>query len=774
MIKQVGNYFVIETKNLSYIFHNNKVGYLVNDYFGNKIKVDEQSIENLGLKEAFPKGTATVVDESVDPLFSPDNQLLEYSFAGKGDNKEPALIVKNEKRGYVMDFRFVKAKINKKIKDITVLPMPNHLDEELIITLKDTTLNIVLELHYYIANDFDVIVRNTVLINNEKEVLSLRKISSLQFDMINKNFEVLNLNGAWIGETHPEKQKLHRGIYINDSKSGLSSNYHNSFFLLKEDKATMDYGEVYCFNLMYSGNHQELVELNAYDHVHIQCGINPTFFDYKLNKKQSFITPFALLTYSSKGYNLSSQRMADFINACVINEHFAGRLRPVLINNWEATYFNFNEAKLISIAKKAKKFGLELFVLDDGWFGRRTNDTKGLGDYDVNKKKLRHGLNGLAKKINKLGLKFGLWMEPEGISVDSSIFEQHPEYAITLEGIKPSTGRHQLVMNLAKIEVQDYIINRVSEVLESANIEYVKWDMNRHITDFPGTGQFHHDYVLGLYRVLETLTSKFPTVLFENCSSGGNRLDLGMMHYFPQTWASDCSDHYERISIQGGLYYGYPLSCITGHVSSHLNHQLLRDTSYADKFPVAAFSCLGYELALDELTSLQEKVIKSQISFYKEHRELLQYGNFYKLKEKQYEGDSAVWMVKSKDNKEAIIGYFNGLQSATPKETIIRNLGLEEGKKYQLSVFAHEHELKEFGSLVNMVLPFHINPDGMLMRIINKFKTIPKENDNYVLDGSILNNGLILKSEWAGNGISENVRVLKDFGSRLYFIKMIQ
>ena len=224
------------------------------------------------------------MDESVDPTFSADNQLLEYSFAGKGDNKEPAIIIKNDKRGYVFDFRFFKAEIKKEIVDIKLVPMPNHLDEELIISLKDSDLNIVLELHYYIANEFDVIVRNTVLINNEDEVLSIRKIASLQFDTINKNFEVLNLNGAWIGESHPEKQKLHRGIYINDSKSGLSSNAHNTFFLIKEEKATMDYGEVYSFNLMYSGNHQELVELNAYDHVHIQSGINPIFFDYKLNK----------------------------------------------------------------------------------------------------------------------------------------------------------------------------------------------------------------------------------------------------------------------------------------------------------------------------------------------------------------------------------------------------------------------------------------------------------------------------------------------------------
>jgi len=773
MIRKIDDYFVIETKNLSYIIHVNKVGYIIHDYFGNKIEVNDTSIKSLGLKEEFAKGTTVVVDEDIDENFSSNNQLTEFSFAGKGDTKEPAAIIKNS-RGYVFDFRYLNYETTNDITKINVLPIPDNLDSELIIYLKDQALDIILELHYYISEEYDVICRNTILKNNESDELHFGKLSSLQLDLINHDYELLNLNGAWISETHVTSQKICRGIYINDSKTGLSSNIHNPFFLIKENKTTFDYGKVISFNLMYSGNHQELVELNSYDHLHIQVGINPTFFDYKIKKGETFVSPIALLTYSSEGFNLSTKRMADFINNCVVNKNFANCPRPVLINNWEATYFNFNEAKLLKIARKAKKFGIELFVLDDGWFGRRSDDTKGLGDYDVNRKKLPHGLNGLSKRINKIGLKFGLWLEPEAISKNSKIFELHPEYIIQVDGIKPSTGRHEYLMDLTKKEVQDYIIDSVCNVLNQANIEYIKWDMNRIITDFPQTGEFHHNYVLGLYKVLKTITQRFPNVLFENCSSGGNRLDLGIMHYFPQTWASDCSDHYERVSIQSGLYYGYPLSTITSHVSAHVNHQALRDTEYSKKFPVCAFSCLGYELSLDELTPFDEILVKNQISFYKDHRMLLQYGNFYKLKEKEYEGDSAIWMVKSKDNKEAIIGYFNGLQNLTPKETVIKGLNLENNLNYSFEVFETKHSIKNFGSLVNMILPIHVNPDGFIVRTFSKYRGMDGEKESYVISGSILNNGLILKSEWAGNGLNDNVRVLGDFGSRLYYIKALE
>lgn len=775
MIKKVDNYFVIETKNLSYIFHVNKVGYLVSDYFANKIVVDDFSA--LGQKQEFAKGSATVVDEEIDPNFSADNSLLEYSFSQKGDYREPAIILKMNSRGYTFDFRYDSFLINKEIKDVEILPMPHHLDEELVVVLKEQNLNIFIELHYYISNDHDVIVRNTVLINREEENINIEKIASMQFDLNNKDYDLVNLSGGWINEAHQYRQKIFPGIYINDSKTGTSSNKHNPFFMILNKDTKLDVGECYSFNLMYSGNHQELVELNVYGNLHIQSGINPYMFNYVLKKGETFITPFALLTYSSEGSNLLGERMRDFVNNCVVNENFGHRLRPIVINNWEGTYFKFNHNKIISIAKKAAKFGVELFVLDDGWFSNRNDDLHGLGDYDVNKKKLPFGLKGLANKINKLGMKFGLWFEPECVNIDSKLYKAHPEYAITTTGVKPSTGRHQLTLDLTKTEVQDYIIKNVSDTLLSANIEYVKWDMNRNISDInknnEEAGEFYHRYMLGLYRVIRTLTLQFPHILFENCASGGNRFDLGMMRYFPQTWASDCSDSYERISIQEGLSYGYPLSCISNHVSHRVNHQTLRETPYSTKFNVASFGVLGYELMLNELSKVEQNEIKNQIEFYKKHRELFQYGNFYIIKEKEYEGDNAMWMVQSKDHKEAIIGYFNGLQSLKPNETFLKGFNFIKGKQYSVKVFDQPHNLKKFGNLINMILPVHVNSDGGLINFVSKHITLDMEKESFKVDGEVLNTGVQLKSEWAGNGYNDQVRVLGDFGARLYYIKNI-
>lgn len=772
MIRNIDKHFIIDTKSLTYVFHINSVGLPIFDYFGDHIEVDKDSLSALGLKEACAKGTSTIQEKEINDSFSADNNLLEYSFAQKGDYKDPAIIVSTESRGYTMVFKYDNFEINHEIKELEELPSPHHMDEELIIRLKEVKKDLYLELHYLISNNHDVIVRNASLINKDKEEVLIEKMASLQFDNLNKDFSLLNLNGAWATESQATEQKIYPGIYINDSKTGNSSNKHNPFFLIKETRGTEDYGDVYAFNLMYSGNHQELVELNVYDHLHIQTGINPYMFKWKLQENETFNTPFALITYSSKGTNLSSQRMHEFINDCVVNENFGHCLRPVLINNWEGTYFNFKESKLLSIAKAAKEFGVELFVLDDGWFSLRNNDTQGLGDYDVNRAKLPHGLDGLAKKINKMGMKFGLWFEPESVNKDSNLYLEHPEYAITAKEVNPSQGRNQLLLDLSKPEVQDYIIDNVCATLASANIEYVKWDMNRNMSDVTDAG-FYHKYILGLYKVIKTITSRYPKVLFEGCASGGNRFDLGMLRFFPQTWASDCTDPYERLQIQGGLMYGYPQSCITAHVSHRQNHQTLRSTAYSTKFNIAVFGCLGYELMLNELNKVEKEEIKHQISFYKEHRELLQFSPFSRKKEKSDFSSKTCFSVVSKDGSEGIIGVFSGVQTTRPAETILQCDGFLPGKKYKIQVLDQPHNLSLFGNLINMVVPVHLNCDGWIVRSYAKSTSMKMETEYYEVDGSLLKNGIILKSEWAGNGYNENVRILGDFGSRLYYIKRI-
>jgi len=775
MIKQLENYYVINTKELSYVFHINEIGYVVHDYFGNKLD-DNQDLKVLGVKEDFPKGTMTVLDSNLN-TFCADDNLSEISFSQKGDYKEPGLLIKNKVNGYTFDFRFNKYEVIKNPAELEELPSPHEIDEDLVITLKDESSEIYLELHYLVCNNYDVISRYSKIINKTNDELEVLKIVSMQLDLVNNNYELMNLNGGWISETHKETQEIHRGIYINDSKTGNSSGRHNPFFLIKNKNTLQDYGECYGFNLMYSGNHQELVELTSYNHLHLQSGINPHLFNYVLKANEEFTTPVALLSYSSVGLNKLSNRMHEYINEHVTNKEFRGSTRPILINNWEGTYFRFNESKLLSIARTAKKFGVELFVLDDGWFGTRNDDTQALGDYDVNKKKLPHDIQGLAKRINKLGLKFGLWFEPEAINPNSKLYKIHPDWAITTKNIKPSLGRNELLLDLSKEEVQNYIIDNISKILDRANIEYIKWDMNRSMSDIRfddfDAGEFIHRYYLGLYKVLRTLTKKYPHVLFENCASGGNRLDLGIMHYFPQTWASDCSDPYERISIQEGLSYGYPQLCYTAHVSHHRNHQTLRDTTYNTKFCVASMAVLGYELMLNELTPIEKKEVKQQIAFYKEHRELIQFGDFYRIKTKEFEGDNAMFQIISKDRKESIIGYFNGLQSTTPKETILKGYEFKDDVKYLVSVYNTKHHLDQFGNLINMVLPLHINSDGILVPLINKYFGMDAEKEEYAVSGKLLKDGLILKCEWAGNGYNENVRVLGDFGSRLYYIREI-
>ncbi|MCQ2554164.1 MAG: alpha-galactosidase [Clostridia bacterium] len=770
MIREENSYFFVETESLSYIFRINNAGYPVHLYFGPKTEVPDLSA--LGLKEAFPKGTSTIVDEK-EESFSADNSLLEYSFPEKGDYKAPALIIRNRKRGYTFDFRYDSFSISKECTPPDGLPELHDMDEELTVVLKDKELPIYLELHYLVSGAHDVIARNTVLVNKDDETLTIEKIASLQLDMINQNMNMLTLNGGWINETHKEVSKIVKGIHIIDSKTGNSSNRHNPFFMVAEENANDFYGLCYGFNLMYSGNHEELIELTTYDHLHIQTGINPHLFMWELNKDERFVTPYALLSVSYEGANRLSRNFHEFINSCVINENFRSCPRPVVINNWEGTYFRFTEKKLLDIAKTASRFGVEVFVMDDGWFSTRNDDRHGLGDYDVNRKKLPSGITGLAEKIEKLGMKFGIWMEPEGVNPDSKIYRAHPDWAIHTEGVKPSLGRNELLFDLTKKEVREYILSNISSILSSGKVSYVKWDMNRNMSDMPEPG-FNHRYILGLYSILKELKKRFPDVLFENCASGGNRFDLGMLTFFPETWASDCSDPYERISIQEGLSYGYPQSTWTAHVSHSLNHQMLRYTPYRTKFDVAAFGVLGYELMLNELTPVEKKEVKKQIEFYKKHRMLLQYGEFVRLKRKDYPGDSSSWMVRSRDRTEAIVGFFNGLQTGNPKDTVLRNLGLDPDKTYRIEVLKEDHKITEFGNLINMISPVHLNSDGFLVETAAKYRMMDMEKEEYTVTGTVLNSGLILKSQWAGNGYSTDVRILGDFGARLYYIREIK
>ena len=465
-----------------------------------------------------------------------------------------------------------------------------------------------------------------------------------------------------------------------------------------------------------------------------------------------------------------SQDFHSFINRHIIPKEFRGKERPIAYNNWEATNFDFNQGKINSLIKKASELGIELFVLDDGWFGERNDDTKGLGDWNVNEKKLPKGLKGLAESAKKHGMQFGIWMEPEMVNPNSTLYQNHPDWVIQDSVHTLSEGRNQLVLNLAKKEVQDFVVESVCSVLESADISYLKWDCNRAISDFKNEdGTFFFSYIEGLYSALRRIRERHPNVLMENCASGGNRFDLGMLSFFPQSWQSDDTDSYQRTMIQEGGSLGYPLSTLSNHVACKVSKTRLRNTSLDTKFDVACFGVLGYELDLDDLSKLEMKIIKSQIEFYKKYRSVFQWGTFSQSnllenKEKQ---------VQVEKDGVFLIGKYQTLQSASPKEKRLTVKGVEDTKLYQYTTRQHSIPLQSFGSLVNYVTPVHINPDGTLLNIISHRMDMKSEIDTGILPGAILSSqGACLSQEWSGVGYDDRVMKLGDFGTRLYLVQI--
>ena len=770
MIVNNDSVFVLNTKTLTYVFHVDKTGLLLHDYFGAHIDIKDFDISPIQQKLTCAKGTSTIYKEEVDKILSMDTTLLEFSFPHKGDYKRTPILLRNETSGYVFDFNYQGYEIRKAPLDNKELPAPHDHDEELVIKLFDKINKVEVELHYIVFEDVDVIARN-VVINNKSELdVHVFKALSLQLDLVNQNYQLVNFVGGWASEMNEEVTELKVGVYSHESTTGFSSHKVNPLFLLKNKETTLESGDAFIFNLVYSGNHIQEAELTPYGYLRIQSGINPFCFDYLLKPGENFATPYAVMTYSNKGINDARNHMHKFVNEHIIASRWKEALRPVVINNWEGTYFRFKESKVLSIAKSAREFGAELFVLDDGWFGDRNDDYHALGDYEVNKKKLPHGLNGLAKRVNKLGMKFGLWFEPEAISPTSKLYATHPEWAIK-NTCEPSLNRHELLLDLSKKEVQDYIIENISKILDSANIEYIKWDMNRHMSDIPNTniGTFYHKYIVGLYRVLRTLTEKYPKVMIEGCASGGNRFDLGILSFCPQIWASDDTDQHERLYIQRGYLYGYPLSTLSNHVSADINHQTLRKSAIDSRFNVACFGVLGYELLFKEENKFDRQRAKELIKVYKDNRDIFQFGNFEELP--SFNGHIR-WQITDNSKSKCVIGEFAGKQSITPKESILFTKGLKDDALYKVDNVEVPHNIKEFGGLVNLITPFHVKPDGKLVDIASRHITIESEKDHYVTYGNVLNNkGILLTSEWSASG--QETRILRDFGSRLYMIREI-
>lgn len=778
MIRQFNQVFICDTKNTTYCFRVLETGQLEHLYYGKKIALfSEEDAYALFEKHAFAPGNTNFYDND-HPNFSLEDMRLEFSSYGKGDIWEPFIEVIHEDGNASSDFVFESAKILDAKTSISNMPSSydeEHKVEELVITLVDKNYDLAVDLHYAVFEERNVIAKRSVFHNNSDKSVRLTRFMSNQLDFEEDEYVFTSFHGAWANEMNKKDIALNAGKVINSSYTGTTSSRANSFVMLSKPETTEDYGKCYGFHLIYSGNHYECAEKTSYGKTRIVTGINPQSFDFLMNPSESFESPEALLAFSDAGFNGMSQILHSFVRNCIVRGEWKNKIRPVLLNSWEAAYFDINESKLLKLAKAGKEVGIELFVMDDGWFGERNDDKTSLGDWTVNKKKLPNGVDGLAKKINDLGLDFGIWVEPEMVNVNSKLYERHPEWVLEVPGVAHSEGRNQRILDLTNPEVLDFIIDSMSEVFSSANISYVKWDMNRIFSDYYSKyipkdrqGEVAHRYVLGLYKVWSTLTEKFPHILFEGCSAGGNRFDLGTLCYFPQIWASDDTDAVYRVNAQTSYSYGYPMSVVSAHVSASPNHQTLRVTPLTTRFHVAAFGVCGYEVNLCDMSKEELAEIKEQIILYKEWRDVLQFGNFYRGRN----GNIHEWTCVSPDKTKAVGMIMQEL--VTPNHSFEQFIakGLDEEKRYSFSNRSLRYNIKNFGDLVNTASPVHVKPDSLLHNVIAKFVTMPGETESYISSGGVLmHSGVKLKQAFAATGYDENVRYFQDFASRMYFME---
>ncbi|MGL5624999.1 alpha-galactosidase, partial [Cetobacterium sp.] len=552
------------------------------------------------------------------------------------------------------------------------------------IELKDEVLNCKLYLTYTVYENRDVITRNARFVNHGIEKIDINRAMSFALDLPDYNYEMIHLSGAWARERFIKTRKLEVGSQYIDSTRGASSAHQNPFVILKRPNTNEDAGECIGFSLVYSGNFLAHVEVDHFDATRVTMGINPFDFKWELKPGESFITPEGIIVYSESGMNDMSKTFHKLFRERVARGEWRDKERPILVNNWEATYFDFDEDKIVSMASKAKDLGFELFVLDDGWFGKRNDDKTSLGDWFPNLDKLPNGIKGLGERVVNEGIRFGLWFEPEMISKNSKLYEEHPDWILGVKDRRLSMGRNQYILDLSKPEVRKYIVDILSERFSEAPISYVKWDMNRNMTEVTYR-DLPHKYILGLYEILEELTTKFPHILFESCASGGGRFDAGMLHYMPQVWTSDDTDAIVRLNIQHGTSLAYPLISMGAHVSDIPNHQTARKTSLETRNNVAAFGNFGYELDLLKFDEETGANVSKYLDFYKNNRKLIQFGDFYRL-ESPFEGNTASWMVVDKEKAEALVGHFTILASPNPgynAKVILK--GLNPDKKYSIN-----------------------------------------------------------------------------------------
>ena len=691
IMNQAEQVFTLQTKRTTYQMKAGDYGILLHLYYG--ARVEDCTMDYL-LHRKDVGFSGNPYEAGEDRTFSLDTLPQEFPSYGVGDYRNNCVGVCQADGTRAADFRYVSWEIREGAHKIPGLPClfdEDETAETLVIFLEDAASSLKLELYYVVFADRDVIARSARITNGGKEAVRLEKMMSACLELPNGSWEAIHFHGRHAMERRLERLPLMHGTMEVGSRRGTSSHQHNPGVILCSPDATEEHGGCYGLSLIYSGNFSMEIEMDQMDSVRAVCGINPEFFEYRLEPGEAFDTPQLMMTYSGSGLGRMSSNFHSIIRHNLCRGKYKFVRRPVLINNWEATYFDFNEEKILSIARQASELGIEMLVLDDGWFGSRDSDNAGLGDWFVNTDKLKGGLTDLVTGINGLGMKFGIWIEPEMVNEDSRLYREHPDWALTIPGRKPCRSRNQLVLDMSRSEVRDYVFDSIAAVLKSANVEYVKWDMNRSICDVYSAvlpkerqGEVYHRYVLGIYDLMERFTSSFPNILFEGCSGGGGRFDPAILYYSPQIWCSDDTDGIERLEIQYGTSFFYPISAVGSHVSAIPNHQTGRRTPLATRGVVAMAGSFGYEMDLNLLTEDEKEAVKAQVEDYKKYYDLIHNGDYYRLASPQGDSGFTAWQFVSGDKTRTLLNLVITHVRANAPDLWFKLRGLDPEKRYRL------------------------------------------------------------------------------------------
>ncbi|MDO4633787.1 MAG: alpha-galactosidase [Eubacteriales bacterium] len=680
--------FTLKTANTMYQMQVSELGHLLHLYYGADLGDTVTDYRLVSVEHSF---SGNPYESGFDRNYSLDTLPQEYAGYGNGDYRVCALKVENPDGSEIVHLVYDSFEISDGKYALAGLPaMHGDGAKTLKIVLKDTAGHLEVELLYGVFEERDVITRAARIRNAGTDTVTLREAMSLQIDYPKQDMDLIHFYGRHAMERMTERTPLAHGIHSLESVRGTSSHHHNPFVILCDHDATEQHGDCYGYALVYSGNFKAQTERDQIDQTRLVMGIHPAHFAWKLGENETFETPETVMAYSEQGLSHLTHLLHDAFRSNLIRSKYVESPRPILINNWEATYFDFNEEKLYGIAKNAKEIGLDLFVLDDGWFGKRDNDLSGLGDWYVNEQKLKGGLAPLAEKIRGLGMKFGIWIEPEMVSEDSDLFREHPDWCLLQPQHSAVRSRHQLNLDVSRKEVRDHVMNQIFRVLDDCRIDYVKWDMNRSIANVFSAGlpaerqgEIYHRYMLGLYEMMERLVSRYPDLLFENCSGGGGRFDAGMLYYSPQIWCSDNTDAIDRLKIQYGTSFAYPISTMGAHVSVCPNHQTGRTVPLKTRGVVASAGTFGFELDLEKMTEEEKAEAKAMVQEYKSMEHLVQTGDYYRLSDPFKNEDYAAWQFVAKDQSESVVSGVILRGESSPHIHYLRLQGLDGSAHYR-------------------------------------------------------------------------------------------